>query len=522
MTALKRTKQKWKKKNTAVTRQKRKYDFTSLPREQVEQVISDSRHITAEKCKRNFSIFIETFWECISADELSWNWHIDYLCQELEKLARRVAEGLPRENDLIINIPPGTTKSTICTIMFPVWCWINWHWMRFIASSYSGQLAMEHAEISRDLVKTDKFQLLFPELSIKKGKDTKSNFRIVKETEDGSTAIGGSRFSTSVGGTLTGFHGHILLVDDPVDPNRAISEVELNTANNWIDQTLTTRKIDKAVTPTVLIMQRLHQNDPTGHLLKKKKNIFHICIPGEIKNYRDKVKPVELIDKYVDGLLDPERMNDTVLQDLEAGLGQYGYAGQVGQDPTPPGGGMFKVDHFQTIDTMPSSNNIIYSLRYWDKAGTEGGTGAYTVGAKLHRLRNGKFLVSDIKRGRWSSEERERIIRETAEADGRNVLIYYEQEGGSGGKESAEATARNLAGFSAYADKPVGDKAFRADPFSVQVNNGNVLLLRADWNYEFIEEFRFFPFSTYKDQVDAASGAFNKLAAKKKAGTLLR
>ena len=90
-----------------------------------------------------------------------------------------------------------------------------------------------------------------------------------------------------------------------------------------------------------------------------------------------------------------------------------------------------------------------------------------------------------------------------------------EQEPGSGGKESAEASIRNLIGFSTYKDRPQGDKAFRADPFSVQVNEGNVLLLKGEWNQEFIEEYRFFPFSTYKDQVDAGSGAFNKLIGKK-------
>jgi len=131
-------------------------------------------------------------------------------------------------------------------------------------------------------------------------------------------------------------------------------------------------------------------------------------------------------------------------------------------------------------------------------------------------------LVSDVKRGRWSSDQRERIIRETAEADGHGTMIYFEQEPGSGGKESAEATARNLAGYSAYADRPTGDKVYRADPYSVQVNNGNVLLLNAAWNQDFIEEHRFFPYGTYKDQVDSGGGSFNKLAAKRQARTLTR
>jgi len=196
---------------------------------------------------------------------------------------------------------------------------------------------------------------------------------------------------------------------------------------------------------------------------------------------------------------------------MQAELGQYGYAGQVGQHPVPPGGGMFKVEHFQVATQLPLPIDIVETVRYWDKAGTEGG-GAYTVGVKMCKLNSGKFMVLDVRRGRWSSDERERIIREVAEVDGSGCVVYVEQEPGSGGKESAEGTVRNLVGFHVEIDRPTGNKVYRADPYSVQVNAGNVVLLQGGWNEEFIEEHRFFPHGTYKDQVDAAAGAFNALA----------
>ena len=97
-----------------------------------------------------------------------------------------------------------------------------------------------------------------------------------------------------------------------------------------------------------------------------------------------------------------------------------------------------------------------------------------------------------------------------------DVQYYVEQEPGSGGKESAEGTIRNMAGFSIRTDRPTGDKIHRADPYSVQVNNGNVLVYNGEWDvHAYIEEHRYFPFGTYKDQVDASSGAFNKLAGKR-------
>ena len=204
-----------------------------------------------------------------------------------------------------------------------------------------------------------------------------------------------------------------------------------------------------------------------------------------------------------------------VLKDMEEDLGTYGYAGQVGQDPTPPGGGLFKVDHFAMLETMPDPFNIEHIVRYWDKAGTENRDSAYTVGVKMCRLKNGKWIVMDVKRGRWASHEREAIIRSTAEADGREVDVWVEQEPGSSGLESAQGTIMNLAGFKIQAERPTGDKGYRADPYSVQVNNDNFCILKGIWNKDFINEHRFFPFSTYKDQVDASSGAFSKLTSKK-------
>lgn len=478
--------------------------------------------LTRELNDRSFYEFLQYFWPQVSAHIFHPNWHIEYLCAELQELAERVGRREAKLHDLVVNVPPGTTKTITCSIMFPAWCWTKWPWMRFICASYSGALSLESAEYCRDLIRSPEFQEIYPDVAIKEDKDTKSNFKIVKKVppragHPGKVISGGYRYSTSVGGTLMGFHGDILIVDDPINPTQAVSDVELANANRWMEQTLPTRKTDKAVTPTILIMQRLHQDDPSGHYLsKQKENLKHICLPGEIRHYRDQVKPSHLISMYSDELLDPVRLSWKVLEDLEADLGQYGYAGQIGQDPTPPGGGMFKVAHFQFVNDVDPNNPRIHTVRYWDKANTTDSRSAYTVGVKMSILADGRWIVEDVKRGKWGTHEREAIIFETARNDGQRVTIWIEQEPGSGGKESAEGTIRNLAGWVVYAERPTGDKVFRADPYSVQVNNGNVLLMiNPMWNRDFVEEHRFFPFSTYKDQVDATSGAFNKLVQKK-------
>jgi len=492
------------------------------------EALQNPLSIIRELNNRSLYHFLQHFWGMVSAHTFQPNWHIEYLCSELEKVAERVANKQPREYDLIINIPPGSTKTATTSIFFPAWCWTKWPWMRFITASYSGALSLESAEYCRELIKSDAFKLVYPDISIKEDKDTKSNYRIVKRDlnafslgKRASEVIGGSRYSTSVGGTLTGFHGDILIVDDPINPSQAVSDIELANANRWMEQTLSTRKTDKAVTPTILIMQRLNQGDPTGNMLEKQKeNIKHISLPGECQNFRMYVKPVEMLEKYVDDLLDPVRLPWSVLKDLEADLGQYGYAGQIGQNPTPPGGGMFKIDKMVITDQMPSYGNIVHTVRYWDKAGTEG-AGDYTVGVRMCSTSGGRWIIEDMVRGRWGSHERERIIRETAERDGYNVHVWIEQEAGSGGKESSEGTIRNLAGYVVRAERPTGDKAFRADPFSVQVNNSNVQMLKGDWNLALINELRYFPFGTHDDIVDASSGAFSKLVQKKVARVII-
>ena len=484
----------------------------------------DPAKLQREINDRSLFEFLQWIWPAYTTQPFVANWHIKYLCKKLEKIAEGVGNRQPKKHDLLINISPGTTKTALCSIIFPVWCWTKWHWMKFITCSYSSDLSLESAEYSREIVRSQLFRSVYPEYAIKTDKESKGNFRIVKLVDNltgNSKKVkreisGGNRYSTSVGGTLTGFHADIIIWDDPLKPDEAASTKQLETVNRWIDQTLPTRKTNKACSAIIGIMQRLNQNDPSGHLLeKKKKKLKHVCLPGEIIHFKKFVKPQKLIKRYTaDGLFDKNRMSKEVLDELESDLGQYGYAGQIGQNPAPPGGGMFKIANFSMSAQVIDRRQIHKSVRYWDKAGTTE-AGAYTVGIKMHLLKNKFFIIEDVKRGQWSAETRERIIRQTAITDGADVDVVIEQEGGSGGKESAEGTIRNLAGFRVKAERPIGDKAKRADRYSVQVNNGNFILIVADWNAKFKEEYELFPNGTYKDQVDAGSGAFIYLIKKK-------
>jgi len=520
---------------------------TLTPQAQQEQIIQQLQSATitdfkAELCRRSFFYFVKEFWNIIVQDPFELNWHIEYLCNELQEVAERVILRKPRLYDLIINIPPGTTKSTVCTRMFPAWVWIakikikirvnnsnskstqknnrpdyilkSGTNSRFITASYSAPLSLEHAEDSRDLIKSDKYQKYFPEVRIKRDRDIKSNYKNTK---------GGSRFSTSVGGTVTGMHGHFLIVDDPLDPNKAISEAERNTANNWMSKTLSTRKVNKKITVTILIMQRVHELDPSGHLLQTRKeegDIKHICLPGTTEY---SIKPSELESNYVDGLLDPNRLGKKELRKMRTELGSYGYAGQVGQDPKPREGAMFQRQWFEVVDAAPAKGEIV---RGWDLAATSEAEAlmknlspAYTAGVKM-KYKNGVFYVMHMTRGRWNSMKVRETMKNTASQDGGVVTIDFPQDPGQSGKSQAQDISKFLVGYKVKFSPESGDKVVRADPFAAQCEAGNVKIVRGDWNETFFDEVCSFPNSEFKDIVDACSRAFKYLHinVKKKVG----
>jgi predicted phage terminase large subunit-like protein len=340
--------------------------------------------VKAELCKRDFFFFVQEFWSVIIPEEPMYNWHIEYLCKELQQIVERVANREDKLYDLVINIPPGTSKSTIVTVMLPAWSWTIDPRIRNLTASYSASLSTDHAIKSRDIIKSDKYISYFPNLTIKRDQDNKTHYK---------NDFGGERYATSVTGTVTGFHAHLIIVDDPLNPKGASSEADRTTANNFMDVTLSTRKVSKSVTPTILVMQRLHQKDCTGNWLEKEGKILkHICLPGEISK---DVKPIELRDKYVNGLLDIQRLKRNDLKELRVNLGSYGYAGQIMQIPSPLDGGIWQ----KWIKPIQDSelNKIVPNLQSfgsdWDLAYTEKQTNSASAFVSAGKYDNNMYIT---------------------------------------------------------------------------------------------------------------------------------
>lgn len=473
----------------------------------------DENELIASICRDSFFEFVKEFWHCVVAEQPVWNWHIEYLCNELQTIAERVFKDEAKEYDLVTNIPPGTTKSTIMSVMYPAWIWTRMPSARFIGASHSDNLSLDLSIKCRDIIKSDKYRACYPEIQLREDQDTKTKFQNTK---------GGYRYAVGVSGSVIGMHAHFIVLDDPIDALKATSAAEIKKVNYWIDNQLSNRKVSKSVSVMILVMQRLHQEDPTTLFLKRKK-IKHICLPAERS---EKISPPELRKYYTKlggRLLDPVRLTHENLAE-EKRKGQYYYSSQFMQDPVPLGGGMFKVKRVKPGRVPTSFKKVV---RYWDKGGTAGG-GAFTVGTKMGLDFDGRFWVLDVIRTQLDSFEREALMQRTAQADGKAVKIGLEQEPGSGGKESAESSVRRLAGYSVTVQRAagtaaggLGGKVERADPFSVQMNAGNVYIPDYFWNetiqdwkegtwvLEWLDEHRYFPNSKYKDQVDSSSGAFS-------------
>lgn len=290
------------------------------------------------KCKKSYYHFFLEFWPVIEAEKLADNWHIEYLCNELQDIAERVFRREPLEHNLIINISPGETKSTISTIMFPVWCWVNDPTLRIITASYSKDLAMYHATKSRDIIRSDKFQQLFgDEFQVRKDMDAKSVY---------GNDQGGQRITASVGSTITGKHAHIIIADDPLSSDQAKSDVEREKANDWMGKTLSSRKVDMKLTPTVLVMQRLHEVDPTSEQARKWGKVDQLRWLRLPADDRYKILPPELEDNYTKSgnmrVMNPYRKPEKVIKGMEAEMTATDASGQLGQDPQPAEGNKLK------------------------------------------------------------------------------------------------------------------------------------------------------------------------------------
>lgn len=455
----------------------------------------------AVSLSRDLQAFIRHFWSLLEPDhEFSSNWHIDQMCEVLTDFI----EG--RTNRLIVNIPPGTMKSLIF-VFFRAWAWARNPKLRFLTAAYGSHLTTRDNLRVRAIVMSPEYQRLFPDVQMIEDQNTKTRFN---------TRAGGWSIATSVGGVGTGEHPDFIIIDDALTAAQAESEPERTSANQWFTGTISSRGVSRGVSIAV-IGQRLHEDDLPGFLLKKG-GWRHICFPMRYEVAREKTAqdpghvPDPLDPRTEAGeLLWPHLFTEEKVRQLELDLGEYGTAGQLQQRPSPEGGGLFKREWFKFLETRPK--RLLRTARGWDTAASEG-KGDYTVGTLIGEFEEGKWVVLDVQRDRLGPAGVEQLMRATTILDGRDTIVREEKEGGSAGLTVIEARRTMMSklpgGPYDYQGVPLsGDKRTRAKPLRIVCEQGNLYLLLAPWNEDYIRELCNFPTGAHDDQVDSSSCAYN-------------
>jgi len=318
--------------------------------------------VVAEKQKRlaetSLYEFTKQAWEiCEPGTPFVDGWHIRVICEHLQACI----DGKIR--NLIINMPPRHMKSLLVAVMFPMWVWTFRPEYRWLFSSYSGNLSMRDSLKCRRLVQSAWYQNNWgTKVKLISDQNVKQFFE---------TDRFGYRFATSVGGTTTGMGGNAIITDDPHSAMEAQSDTIREGVIEWYDQAMSTRLNDPKTGIKILVMQRLHERDLTGHLLKQG-GYELLCLPAEYDGVKRKTSLGEYDPRTKQGeLLWPELYGKEELDKLKMALGEYGTAGQLQQRPSPEGGGIIKTDSIKLFPSDLTIPPLAFVVQSYDTAFSE-------------------------------------------------------------------------------------------------------------------------------------------------------
>jgi predicted phage terminase large subunit-like protein len=416
-------------------------------------------------------------------------WHIEAMAAKLGA----VAQGRARR--LIVNIPPRHLKSLAASIALPAWLLGRDPGLAIVNATYAQDLSDAFARDCRALMGSPWYRSLFS-----------TRLRAARPPlRDLITTEGGFRMATSVGGVLTGRGADVILIDDPIKPADAMSESRRAAANSWFDGTLYSRLNDKARGAIVIVMQRLHEDDLVGHVLKQEGwEVVSFPAIAETDEDHEIETPFgpKRFSRQAGEALHPEREALATLEHIRATIGDANFAGQYQQRPAPAGGGMIRADWFRRYGAgeAPRFERIVQS---WDTANKPTELADYSVCTTWGMKGPDAFLI-DVYRKRLAFPELQRAI---VEQDGRFCPEAILIEDRASGTQAIQALVeRGLAHVTRIS--PEGDKIMRVHAETATIENGFVHLPReAPWLAEYLRELTLFPAGRHDDQVDSTAQA---------------
>lgn len=434
---------------------------------------------------RSFKHFVRAAWPIVEPHTAFVpNWHIDAICDHLERVTRGEL------HRLVINIPPRCMKSLLVTVMWPCWEWLQRPGHRYLCASYSDSLSTLHSLYRRTILTSQWY-----------GGLSANAFTIAsdrnRQDEVGNTQLG-TMVALGVGGSVTGRGGNRIIIDDPLDPKRAHSDAERDSAERWFRQTMSTRLDDPKTGAVVIVMQRLHERDTTALALEM--GYQHLCLPMEYEGEQRSTTGFTDPRTQAGELLWPQRFPRHVTEERKQSLGSYGYAGQEQQRPAPLEGGIVKREWFRYHD-----GQIPEGVRFGfvDLAASLRQAADYTVISSWCGTNDGRLFLIDLHRERIGGE---RLAASMHAARQRHHLsVIWIEKVGISLALIRQAVAQ---GLPAKEYEPKGDKKARLLAASPLFEQGRVWFPRnAAWLSDYEAELLSFPSAAHDDMVDVTSGA---------------
>ncbi|MCE5332694.1 MAG: hypothetical protein LLF95_11230 [Bacteroidales bacterium] len=456
------------------------------------------------KCLDSFYYFFKMFWPEMSGSRFVDAPHIKYICDTLQSHAMKVIRREDIRRTLIINVPPSSSKSTIVTIAFPIWVWLHDPTLASTNVSYSGELSKRHANKSRAITDSTKWHILFDNIfKVKHGKALEiliqNNNQIVNNFK-------GERFNSSVDGAITGMHADFIIKDDMQDPKMAKSDTQRVHVNEWDQETLTNRHKDQNCFLDIIIAQRLHEDDLSGHTLNKNIDIVHVCLPAQITNVSN-VIPKSAESIYIDGILDPLRKPLEALEQLKQGMTSGPYTCQYLQAPFNLEEQAIRPSMFEIIDPRDDMTFDLWIDGAYTEKTENDPTGITVTGFKDHTLyikqaynvyKTLPDLVKFIKElgeAKIFDPDKGRIFIEP-KASGYSLAQYIESETDYNFVLIGQNTSKDEKNIVSQG------KTARHTTIQPKAESGRIKLFKGNWNDDYLTQICGFPRAAHDEQVD--------------------
>ena len=455
---------------------------------------ADPRLVTAI-LRSDFYSFVRAIFPIVSpAGAFVPNWHIEAIAYQLT----RVLQG--EITRLIITVPPRSLKSICSSVALPAYALARDPRRRIICVSYADGLARKHATDCRAVMRSTLYNRLFPNTRISPTKDTEMEF---------ATTRGGNRLATSVGGTLTGRGGNLIIIDDPMKPQDAYSEAVRESTKQWYSNTLLTRLDNKTTDAIVVVMQRLHVDDLVGHLLEQE-GWVHLNLPAIAQcEERIALSATRSHLRRPGDVLHPEHEPQSVLDNCKRSMSLLDFSAQYQQEPIVVDGNLVKWQWFKFYDQQPritAEHRIVVS---WDTASSAKELASFSACVVLLVIKETVYVL-DIVRERLEYPDLRRKVIELHmrwRYAANDCALVIENKG-SGMSLIQDLEREHI---HAIAVDPVGDKVMRMNQQTARIEAGSVWLPKqAPWLDEFRREILAFPAGRHSDQVDALSQALHR------------